>query len=285
MKTNLDIWNKLKEIRKSFRRWYTITSLMYVSQDVCHPENENKIKVFQYGMAIKSIIEEAQNGTLSTSGCKPFDLVSGKDFHYVATIKSKALGFADYKACTFMPQQTPFKYMYNGQYYDVTQNELSAMAAGQETPLVKLYTEQCPDMSRYEYEAPTQDKLVKAANYIRIILQQYPNILQEAVNSTDDKSFVELLMNAQQPIKFVQQQQPMQYGMQNQMVSQQQQQQYVAAPTVNQFGGQPQPQQNNLSEGGFIPNPISQPTQSAQDDVQTFGGGSDKFQEAIDNIF
>lgn len=186
----------VKSIRKNFNRWYSITSLMYVSQDACHPENVNKIKVFQYGMAIKNKIDDAQKGTPSTPPCRPFDLLAGKDFHYIATVKSKSLGFADYTNCNFMEKPSPFKYFMDGSYYEVSAQELDAMTKGQKTLLVKLYEEQCPDMTRYEYAEPTQDQLMKAAGYIRIIFAQYPTLLQEIINSTDDKAFVDMIMAA-----------------------------------------------------------------------------------------
>ena len=308
----------VKTIKRSFSRWYSISSLMYISQDACHPENVNKIKVFQYGAAINKIIEEVKKGTMSVSGCKPFDLLVGKDFHYIATIKSKALNFADYTSCAFMSTQTPFKYFMDGNYYEVSANELELMSKGQKTLLVKLYEEQCPDMSRYEYQAPTNDQLLKAANYIRIIFAQYPSLLQEIINATDDKEFVALinqLGGLMQP--------------QNQMMGQQggyQQNQMMGQPGVNpnsnyqSFGYQPnissldssnnnnnnnnhqQPNssyqqqqpayQNPVSEGGFIPQSQGhasggQPAQSNSDttEVQTFGGGADRFKEAMDNVF
>ena len=294
----------VKTIKRSFSRWYSISSLMYISQDACHPENVNKIKVFQYGAAINKIIEEVKKGTMSVSGCKPFDLLVGKDFHYIATIKSKALNFADYTSCAFMSTQTPFKYFMDGNYYEVSANELELMSKGQKTLLVKLYEEQCPDMSRYEYQAPTNDQLLKAANYIRIIFAQYPSLLQEIINATDDKEFVALinqLGGLMQP--------------QNQMMGQQggyQQNQMMGyQPNIssldssnNNNNNQQQPNspyhqqqqqpayQNPVSEGGFIPQPQGhasggQPAQSNSDtmEVQTFGGGADRFKEAMDNVF
>lgn len=289
----------VKQIKKSFSRWYSITSLMYIYEDGCHPENNNKIKIFQYGSEINKKIDEVQKGTGMFAGCKPFDLLSGKDFHYLATVKSKALGYSDYSSCSFVQQASPFKYFINGQFYNVTQEELNAMSSGQNTLLAQLYEQQCPDMSRYEYQAPTSEQLVKAANYIRIIFASYPTLLQEAMQSTDDAEFVALIqqqggvmINAapnQQPMmgqQMVYGQQPnayMQGGFQpQQSMYQQQPQQFVQAPQINTFQ-QPQPAQAP-SDGGFMPQPQQAPVQPDSEPVQTFGGGDSRFQEAMDSI-
>lgn len=294
----------VKQLRKSFSRWYSITSLMYIYEDGCHPENNNKIKIFQYGSEINKKIDEVQKGTGMFAGCKPFDLLAGKDFHYLATVKSKALGYSDYSSCAFVQQASPFKYFINGQFYNVTHEELNAMASGQNTLLAQLYEQQCPDMTRYEYQAPTSEQLAKAANYIRIIFASYPTLLQEAMQSTDDVEFVALIqqqggvmVNAapqvQQPMmgqQMVYGQQPNAYtqgGFQPQQsiqqpVYQQQPQQFVQAPQINTFQ-QPQPVQAP-SDGGFMPQPQQAPVQPDSEPIQTFGGGDSRFQEAMDSI-
>lgn len=302
------------EIKKYFSRWFSVTSLMYIIQDGCHPENTGKIKVFQYGAEIKGKIQTQEKGSPLNPKCQVFDLLTGKDFHYYASKKTQT--FADYSACQFEPKPSTLKYLaLDGNQYEVTAAELEAMSNGQNTPLAQLYAT-CPSVERYKYKAPEREQLEKAATYIRIILSRYPEILQEAINSTDDREFVNLLMTAPQQ----------QFGMQYQQQYVAQQTTYAAAPQVNTFATH-QPAQNFQQSGsgvntfqpaaspqvntfaaqpaeqpvqgfipqsaaqpvqqpvqGFVPQQAAQQTEQSQPEIQTFGGGSKNFEDAISNL-
>lgn len=190
----------LNAINTNFRHWMGCYSPVYVIADPQHPENNGQCKVLSYGYTIKGLIEDELKDSKIKPKCQVFDFLTGKNFYYCAKKGSKY--GADYDSCKFFDTPTPFEFITeSGQTDVVSMAELQAMAQGQDTPLKQLLMTKLPDMENYMAKEVDIQKKTTALQYLRIILAQFPTILNDLLAvTTDFESKAILMQNGQQTV-------------------------------------------------------------------------------------
>jgi len=309
-----------KEIRKYFKRWYQIHSLVYISTDAHHRENEGTCKIYTYGSKINKLITQEQQGTATKPKVNVFDFLTGKDFYYFATKQNQQ--FANYDQCKFVDKSSPFRFLKpDGSIHEVCAAELTDMAKGIQTPLSDFLQTKLPKMDEYFYKDPTSDQLSKSATLIRMILSRFPVIFNEALAASGDVEFNNMLLNGgsipvapqgntqfginpqfeqqqmQAPVSQVYNQAPQQQQVQNYNPVQQQIQ-----PPVQTYNSAQQPQspiytqeqpqvqtyvpgqQSQISPSGYVPETQNPGNIENQPNVVLGNAGNDAFQNAMKNL-
>ena len=185
------------EIKKWFSRYMQSHSIVYIMTDNFNPSNQNTVKIFKYGSKINDILTDAEKGTGTIKPFKPFDLVNGKDFYYIA--KKGFDTYDKYDGARFMDNNKPFQFLLpDGSMYYVAQEHLNAIEAGHTAnqPIVWLYNEIVPKMDAYFHKDPSQETIAKACGYLRIILSRFPGIYNKLIEVTNDDFAKSCLVNA-----------------------------------------------------------------------------------------
>jgi hypothetical protein len=135
-----------EQLSKSFSRWYTHVSPIYIKKDPQRPDLEGQIKFLQFRSQINDLIEQQMNpedvdGMVSTRKINPYHLLEGKDFLCIVSKKTKE--YRDWSKCKFMDEVSPLVFKV-GEKQIAASNDDKIIKALQE-----FLTKNTPDMEKY----------------------------------------------------------------------------------------------------------------------------------------
>lgn len=179
----------VEEIGKSFSRWYTHHSAVYIKKDPQRQDLEGQIKIFKFRNQIDQVIDQQMNpeeleGLDGVKKINPYHLLEGKDFLCVVGKKTK--DFRDWSKCKFMDEVTPFVFKIGDKSVQVKNEEKSV------TLVNEFLTKNTPKMDEYYHQAWTDETFEKVAEAIISAIPQRP-ILEMILGKSKDQKMNELI--------------------------------------------------------------------------------------------
>jgi hypothetical protein len=133
-----------QELSKEFKRKTYYYSLIQVVDDKVNPENNGKVFVFRYGVQVNDFVEKEMKPKVGVPR-NPFNILTGREFLLDVV---KKYGWNNYDSCQFVGDSIPLKL--DGTPIERTQEDLDRVN--------KFLTDNCPDMSKYEFR-PWNDEI------------------------------------------------------------------------------------------------------------------------------
>jgi hypothetical protein len=177
-----------ENLSRSFSRWYTHTSPIYIKKDPQRPDLEGQIKFIQFRSQINDFIEQQMNpedvdGMVSTRKINPYHLLEGRDFLCVVSKKTKE--FRDWSKCKFMDEVTPLVFKVGEKQIAASNDEKIVKA------LQEFLTKNTPDMDKYYHVAWTEDTYEQVADALASTI---PNsVLEMAIQKSKDQKMNSLI--------------------------------------------------------------------------------------------
>jgi hypothetical protein len=177
------------EIEKSFSRWYTHHSPVYIKKDPQRPDLEGTVKLFKFRNQVDMIIDAQMNpdeleGLSASRKINPFHLLEGKDF--LCIVGKKTQQFRDWSKCKFMDEVSPLIFKIGETQVTVKNDEKS----------VKLVTEflskNTPSMDEYLHREWTDETFEKVAEAVISAIPQR-EILNMILERSKDTRMNELI--------------------------------------------------------------------------------------------
>jgi hypothetical protein len=159
----------VEEIGKSFSRWYTHHSPVYIKKDPQRPDLEGTVKIFKFRNQVDMVIDAQMNpdeleGLSASKRINPFHLLEGKDF--LCIVGKKTQQFRDWSKCKFMDEVSPLIFKIGETQVQVKNDEKS----------VKLVTEflskHTPSMDEYLHKEWTEETFERVADAIVAAIPQ-----------------------------------------------------------------------------------------------------------------
>ena len=177
-----------ENLSKSFSRWYTHTSPIYIKKDPQRPDLEGQIKFIQFRSQINDFIEQQMNpedvdGIISTRKINPYHLLEGKDFLCVVSKKTKE--FRDWSKCKFMDEVTPLVFKVGEKQIAASGDEKIVKA------LQEFLTHNTPDMDKYLHVSWEEETYAQVAD---ALVSTIPNtVLEMAIQKSKDHKMNSLI--------------------------------------------------------------------------------------------
>ena len=177
------------EIEKSFSRWYTHHSPVYIKKDPQRPDLEGTVKLFKFRNQVDMVIDAQMNpdeleGLSASRKINPFHLLEGKDF--LCIVGKKTQQFRDWSKCKFMDEVSPLIFKIGETQVTVKNDEKS----------VKLVTEflskNTPSMDEYLHREWTDETFEKVAEAVISAIPQR-EILNMILERSKDTRMNELI--------------------------------------------------------------------------------------------
>ena len=187
----------VNEIGKSFSRWYTHHSPIYIKKDPQRPELEGTIKIFKFRSQIDQLIDQQMNpeeldGLDGVKKINPYHLLEGKDFLCVVGKKTKE--FKDWSKCKFMDEVTPFIFKVGDTTVQVKNEEKVVKLVNE------FLTKNTPNMDEYLHINWTEETYEKVAEAVIAAIPQRP-ILEMILEKSKDQKVNALIRSRLKPTK------------------------------------------------------------------------------------
>lgn len=186
------------EIGRSFSRWYTHHSAVYIKKDPQRPDLEGKIQIFKFRNQIDQIIEQQVNPEElegldnSVKKINPYHLLEGKDFLCVVGKKTK--DFRDWSKCKFMDEVTPLVFKVGDKSVQVKNEEKAVKLVNE------FLTKNTPKMDEYFHQDWTEETFEKVAEAVIAAIPQR-NILEMVLEKSKDQKINALIRSKMKPTK------------------------------------------------------------------------------------
>ena len=185
------------ELERSFSRWYTHHSPVYIKKDPQRPEIEGKIMVFKFRNQIDQIIDQQMNpeelaGLDGVKKINPYHLLEGKDFLCVVGKKTKE--FRDWSKCKFMDELTPFIFKIGDSTVQVKNDEKSIKLVNE------FLTKNTPKMDEYFHQEWTEETYEKVAEAVISAIPQR-QILEMVLEKSKDQKINAIIKSRLKPSK------------------------------------------------------------------------------------
>jgi hypothetical protein len=177
------------DISKSFSRWSTNHSAVYIKKDPQRPDLEGTIKIFKFRNQIDMLIDQLMNpeevdGFSTSKKVNPYHLLEGKDLLCVVGKKTK--DFRDWTKCKFMDEVTPLVFKVGDTQVQVKNDEKSVKLVNE------FLTKNTPKMDEYLHQDWTEDTFEKVAQAIVSAVPQR-EILEMILERSKDAKMNELV--------------------------------------------------------------------------------------------
>ena len=181
-----ELYNQLD---RSFSRWYSHFSPVYVKKDPQRPELEGSVKMFKFSAQINNLIESQinpeENELIETAqGVNPYHLLKGKDFVCIVGKKTKI--FRDWGKCKFMEEVTPLVFKVGDKQVIVENNEKSINL------VQEFLKKNTPVLDEYKHREWTDDTYNKVAEFMISTISN-KTILNMVIDRSKDEKIKTLL--------------------------------------------------------------------------------------------
>lgn len=159
----------VEEIGKSFSRWYTHHSPVYIKKDPQRPDLEGTVKLFKFRNQVDMVIDAQMNpdeleGLSSSKRINPFHLLEGKDF--LCIVGKKTQQFRDWSKCKFMDEVSPL-------IFKIGDTQVQVKNDAQSVKLVtEFLTKNTPSMDEYLHKEWTEETFERVADAIVAAIPQ-----------------------------------------------------------------------------------------------------------------
>ena len=203
----------VEEIGKSFSRWYTHHSPVYIKKDPQRPDLEGTVKLFKFRNQIDQVIDQQMNpeemdGLATTKKINPYHLLEGKDFLCIVGKKTK--DFRDWAKCKFMDEVTPFIFKIGETSVQVKNDEKTVKL------VTEFLTKNTPSLDEYLHQEWTEETYQKVAEAVLAAIPQR-NIIELILDKSKDSKMNELIRARLKPTKsnnpVASNSEPLDYGM------------------------------------------------------------------------
>jgi hypothetical protein len=159
----------VEEIGKSFSRWYTHHSPVYIKKDPQRPDLEGTVKIFKFRNQVDMIIDAQMNpdeleGLSASKRINPFHLLEGKDF--LCIVGKKTQQFRDWSKCKFMDEVSPLIFKIGDTQVQVKNDEKSVKL------VTEFLTKNTPSMDEYLHKEWTEETFERVADAIVAAIPQ-----------------------------------------------------------------------------------------------------------------
>ena len=177
-----------ENLSKSFSRWYTHTSPIYIKKDPQRPDLEGQIKFLQFRSQINDSIEQQMNpedvdGIISTKKINPYHLLEGKDFLCIVSKKTKE--FRDWSKCKFMDEVTPLLFKV-GETQIVASNDEKVVKVLQE-----FLTKNTPEIDKYLHVSWSEETYGQVADALASTVPS--TVLEMTIQKSKDQKMNSLI--------------------------------------------------------------------------------------------
>lgn len=177
------------EIGKSFSRWNTHHSAVYIKKDPQRPDLEGSIKIFKFRNQIDQLIDQLVNpeeldGLSTSKKVNPYHLLEGKDL--LCVVGKKTQQFRDWSKCKFMDEITPLVFKVGDTQVQVKNEEKSVKLVNE------FLTKNTPKMDEYFHQEWTDDTFERVAQAIIAAVPQ-KEILEMILERSKDARMNELI--------------------------------------------------------------------------------------------
>jgi len=171
---------RIKDLTKNFSSYTQYFSLVQIIEDTIHPELNEQLKIFKFGDTIHKMILEARNPSSKYKESNNiFDLKNGKLFQLNITKNSNNPNQGDYSACEFL-EKTMLPIIDGKECKDSER-------------ILKLLTEEAPDLSEHEYREWDSNTTKYVADCIykifprdckelNVLITEFPEIMSSTLN-------------------------------------------------------------------------------------------------------
>ena len=203
----------VEELGKSFSRWYTHHSPVYIKKDPQRPDLEGTVKLFKFRNQIDQVIDQQMNpeemdGIATNKKINPFHLLEGKDFLCIVGKKTK--DFRDWSKCKFMDEVSPLVFKIGETSVQVKNDEKSVKL------VTEFLTKNTPSLDEYLHQDWTEETYQKVAEAVLAAIPQR-NILELILDKSKDTKMNELIRARLKPTKsnnpVASSSEPLDYGM------------------------------------------------------------------------
>lgn len=177
-----------ENILKSFSRWHTHTSPIYIKKDPQRPDLEGQIKFIQFRAQINDLIEQQMNpeemdGMVSSRKINPYHLLDGKDFLCIVSKKTKE--YRDWSKCKFMDETSPL-------VFKIGEKQI---AAGNDEKIVKVLQEflanATPEMDKYFHVSWSEETYPQVADALASTIPS--TVLEMTIQKSKDQKMNSLI--------------------------------------------------------------------------------------------